>query len=67
MSKIIKIISIVVVVLIAAVLGFAMTKPDSFSVQRTANIKAPPEKIFPLINTSTVGVPGNPGRRWTPQ
>src|SRR6202158_3967639 len=49
MSKIIKIISIVVVVLLAAVLGFAMTKPDSFSVQRTANIKAPPEKIFPLI------------------
>ena len=47
--KIIKIIGIVVVVLIAAVLGFAMTKPDSFSVQRTANIKAPPEKIFPLI------------------
>ena len=49
MFKIIKIIGIVVVVLIAAVLGFAMTKPDSFSVQRTANIKAPPEKIFPLI------------------
>src|ERR1700676_847685 len=49
MFKIIKIIGIVVVVLIAAVLGFAMTKPDSFSVQRTANIKEPPEKIFPLI------------------
>ena len=49
MFKIIKIIGIVVVVLIAAVLGFAMTKPDSFSVQRTANIKAPPGKIFPLI------------------
>src|ERR1700730_3032198 len=49
MFKIIKIIGIVVVVLIAAVLGFAMTKPDSFSVQHTANIKAPPEKIFPLI------------------
>jgi uncharacterized protein YndB with AHSA1/START domain len=45
-----KIISIVVVVLLAAVLGFAMTKPDSFRVQRTTKIKAPPEKIFPLIN-----------------
>jgi uncharacterized protein YndB with AHSA1/START domain len=49
MFKIMKIIGIVVVVLVAGVLGFAMTKPDSFSVQRTANIKAPPEKIFPLI------------------
>jgi hypothetical protein len=45
-----KIIAIVVVVVVAAVLGFAMTKPDSFDVQRTASIKAPPEKIFPLIN-----------------
>ena len=45
-----KIIAIVVVVLLAAVVGIAMTKPDSFDVQRTTNIKAPPEKIFPLIN-----------------
>jgi hypothetical protein len=45
-----KKIAIVVVVLLAAVLGFAMTKPDSFNVQRTTNIKAPSEQIFPLIN-----------------
>jgi hypothetical protein len=45
-----KIIAIVVVVVVAAVLGFAMTKPDSFDVQRTTSIKATPEKIFPLIN-----------------
>src|SRR6202022_3511784 len=37
-------------VLVAAVLGFAMTKSDTFSVQRATSIKAPPEKIFPLIN-----------------
>src|ERR1700704_1032733 len=43
-------ISIALVVLIAAVLGFAMTKPDSFRVQRTTKINATPEKIFPLIN-----------------
>ena len=46
----IKIIAIVVVVLIAAVLGFAATRPDIFRVQRAASIKAPPEKIFALIN-----------------
>jgi len=45
-----KIIAIVVAVLVAAVLGFALTKPDSFNVQRTTRINAPAEKIFPLIN-----------------
>jgi uncharacterized protein YndB with AHSA1/START domain len=45
-----KKIAIVVTVLVAAVLGFALTKPDSFTVQRTVTIKAPPDKIFPLIN-----------------
>jgi hypothetical protein len=45
-----KIIAIVVVVLVVAVLGFAMTKPDTFSIQRTMSIKAPPDKIFPLVN-----------------
>lgn len=45
-----KIIAIVIVVLVAGVLLFATTRPDSFQVQRTASIKAPPEKIFPLIN-----------------
>ena len=45
-----KIIAIVIVVIIAGVLGFAATKPDTFTVQRATTIKAPPEKIFPLIN-----------------
>lgn len=45
-----KIIAIVVVVLIAAVLGLATTKPDTFRVQRATTIKAPPEKVFALIN-----------------
>jgi uncharacterized protein YndB with AHSA1/START domain len=45
-----RILGIVVVVLIVGVLGFAATRPDSFRVQRTATIKAPPEKVFALIN-----------------
>ena len=45
-----KAILILVVVLVIALLIFAATKPDSFQVQRTASIKAPPEKIFPLID-----------------
>jgi uncharacterized protein YndB with AHSA1/START domain len=43
-------IAIVVVVLIAAVLVFAATKPDTFRVERAMSIKAPPEKVFALID-----------------
>ncbi|HTE16185.1 MAG TPA: SRPBCC family protein [Burkholderiales bacterium] len=45
-----KTLAIVVAVLIAGVLMFAATKPDTFRVQRSAAIKAPPEKVFTLIN-----------------
>ena len=45
-----KAIGIVIVVLIAALLAFAATKPDTFRVQREASIKAPPEKIFAVLN-----------------
>ena len=45
-----KIIAIVVVVLVVALLIYAATKPDDFRVQRSASIKAPSEKIFPLIS-----------------
>ena len=45
-----KKIGIIILVLIAAVLIYAATKPDTFEVQRSATIKAPPEKIFPLLN-----------------
>lgn len=46
----IKTIAIVIAVLIAGVLIFASTQPDSFKVERSARIKAAPDKIFPLIN-----------------
>ena len=45
-----KKIGIAVVVVIVAILGYAATKPDSFRVERTASIKAPPEKIYPFLN-----------------
>ena len=38
------------VLLIAAVLIFAATRPDTFRVQRTTDIAAPPDKIFSRIN-----------------
>lgn len=45
-----KTIAVLFIVLLAALLGFAATKPDAFRVQRATRIKAPPEKIFGLIN-----------------
>src|SRR5581483_3905472 len=48
--KIALIIGAVVLIGVAGVLILAATKPDVFVVQRSASIKAPPEKIFPFIN-----------------
>ena len=46
----IKTIVIIVVVVLAGIFGYAATRPDTFRVQRTISIKAPPEKIFARIN-----------------
>ena len=45
-----KIIAIGVVALIAGVLIFAATRPDTFRVERSTSIHAPPEKVFAMIN-----------------
>jgi uncharacterized protein YndB with AHSA1/START domain len=45
-----KKIAIGLAVVIVLILGLAATKPDTFAVQRVATIKAPPEKIMPLIS-----------------
>src|SRR5512134_3178043 len=45
-----KIAAIIVAILIAGVLILAATRPDTFRVQREANIQAPPEKVFAFIN-----------------
>jgi uncharacterized protein YndB with AHSA1/START domain len=50
MFEIIAVIAVLLAAAIAVVLILASRKPDTFRVQRAASIKAPPEKIFPLIN-----------------
>lgn len=50
MLKTIAIIGVVIVVVAAALLVYAATKPDTLRVTRATSIKAPPEKIFALIN-----------------
>jgi Polyketide cyclase / dehydrase and lipid transport len=49
MLKTLAVIAVIAVVVIAGILIYAATKPDSFRVQRTASIKAPPDKIHALI------------------
>ena len=44
-----KKIGIIGALLIVSLLAYAATKPDTFRVQRTATITAPPEKVFGLI------------------
>lgn len=50
MLETILVILAVIAVLVAALLIYAATKPDSFRIERKALINANPEKIFPLIN-----------------
>ena len=45
-----KTIAIAIVILVAVILVYAATRPDTFSIQRTASIKALPEKIYPLMS-----------------
>jgi uncharacterized protein YndB with AHSA1/START domain len=44
-----KKIAVTIVVLLAALLLFATTRPDTFQVARSVRIAAPPEKIFPYL------------------
>jgi uncharacterized protein YndB with AHSA1/START domain len=50
MFEIIAIVAVLLAIAIAVVLILAASKPNTFSVQRAIAIKAPPERIFPLIN-----------------
>jgi uncharacterized protein YndB with AHSA1/START domain len=43
-------IAIIVVLAFIGILAFASTKPNTINIQRATDIKAPPERIFALIN-----------------
>jgi len=45
----VEIIVLIVIALIAALLFFAASQPSDFQIHRYVMIKAPPEKVFPLI------------------
>lgn len=39
-----------IVVVVAGVLVYAASRPDTFRIARSTTIQGPPEKVFPLIN-----------------
>ena len=45
-----KTILLIAVAAVAALLLYAATRPDTFRLERSATIAAPPEKVFALIN-----------------
>jgi hypothetical protein len=56
----IKTIAILAVIAVGTLLIFAATRPDTFRVERSASIKAPAEKLHPLINDMRVFNTWNP-------
>lgn len=45
-----KTIVLFLVVILGGIIGLALSKPDTFRVERAIAIKAPPDKVFALIN-----------------
>lgn len=50
MLKIVAIVAAVAVLATGGLLAYAATMPDTFRIQRSLAIKAPPEKILPLLD-----------------
>lgn len=62
-----KTIAIILIVLLCALLGLASTKPDQFQIQREISIKAPPEKVFAMINDFHNWADWSPWEKLDPQ
>lgn len=49
MRRLVLILAILLVVLLSGLLIFAATRPDTFRIERSTSIKAPPDRIFVFI------------------
>ena len=45
-----KTLLLIVLAALVLLLAYAATRPDTFRVERSAQIQAPPDRLFPLIN-----------------
>ena len=50
MLRIVAYAAAAIAIVVAGILLYGATRPDTFRVQRTVNIKAPPDRIFALID-----------------
>ena len=57
---------VLLAVAIAAILIIASTKPDTFRIERSIVINAPPEKVFPLVNDFTAWPAWSPWEKKDP-
>jgi hypothetical protein len=67
-----KIVVIVIVLAVVGLLVYAAMQPADFRIQRSTTVKAPPERIFPLIADFRAWAPWSPPmggratRTWAP-
>lgn len=66
MLKIFLAIVAILLVAIAGVLGYAAMQPDHFRIARSTTIKAPPEKIYPLMSDFRRGAEWSPYEKKDP-
>lgn len=59
-------IGLVLVAVIAVIVILAVMKPDSFTVERRASINAPPDRVFPLIDSFRRWVDWSPWEKLDP-
>jgi uncharacterized protein YndB with AHSA1/START domain len=66
MLRILAIVAGIAAVIVAAVLVFAATKPDTFRVQRALDIKAPPDKLYGILTDLRRSVEWSPYEKKDP-
>jgi len=66
MFKILLAIAALLLIAIAGVFGYAATQPDTFRIARSTVIKAPAEKIYPLMSDFRRGMEWSPYEKKDP-
>ena len=67
MLKAVAIVAIALAVGVAGVLVFALTKPDTFRVERSLALKAPADAIYPLVADFRFWTSWSPMKTGTPR
>lgn len=57
---------IVVIVIVVAFLGFVITRPDTFHVERSTSIAAPAAVVFPFVNSHKSFITWSPWEKRDP-